>query len=127
MPGRRSKSQKKTQGKTQHEKAGVRFPVGRIGRMLRHGNYTERVGASAPVMLAGVLEYLAQEVLELAGNCCIEDKRARITPRHLQLAIRHDDELNKLMMNTTISNGGVLHNVHKFLSKDPDARQADAV
>ena len=78
-------------------------------------------------MLAGVLEYLTQEILELAGNCCEEDKRVRITPRHIQLAIRHDDELNKLMMNTTISNGGVLYNVHKFLSKDPDARKAEAV
>ena len=129
MAGRKSKSQtqKRNPSTTQHEKAGVKFPVGRIGRMLREGNYTSRVGSSAPVMLAGVMEYLAQEILELAGNACEEDKRQRITPKHIQTAIRHDDELNKLLMNTTISNGGVLVNLHKFLSKDPDAKQAEAV
>ncbi|GAA5831828.1 hypothetical protein JCM3770_004203, partial [Rhodotorula araucariae] len=49
-------------------KAGLQFPVGRIHRLLRRGNYAQRVGAGAPVYLAAVLEYLAAEILELAGN-----------------------------------------------------------
>ncbi len=49
-------------------KAGLQFPVGRIHRMLRKGNYAQRIGAGAPVYLAAVLEYLAAEILELAGN-----------------------------------------------------------
>ncbi len=44
-------------------RAGLQFPVGRVGRLLRHAHYTERVGAGAPVYLAAVLEYLAAEVL----------------------------------------------------------------
>ena len=31
-------------------------------RLLRKGNYAERVGAGAPVYLAAVMEYLAAEV-----------------------------------------------------------------
>ena len=49
-------------------KAGLQFPVGRIARFLKAGRFAERVGAGAPVYLAAVLEYLAAEVLELAGN-----------------------------------------------------------
>ena len=96
-------------------KAGLQFPVGRIARFLKQGRYSERVGAGAPVYLAAVLEYLAAEVLELAGNAAKDNKKTRIVPRHIQLAIRNDEELNKLMANTTIANGGVLPNINVFL------------
>ena len=76
-------------------RAGLQFPVGRIHRLLRRGNYSERVGACAPVYMDAVMEYLAAEVLELAGNAARDNKKSRIIPRHLQLAIRNDEELNK--------------------------------
>jgi histone H2A len=92
-------------------KAGLQFPVGRIHRLLKKGNYAQRVGAGAPVYLAAVLEYLAAEILELAGNAARDNKKHRIVPRHLQLAIRNDEELSKLLGDVVISQGGVVPHI----------------
>lgn len=71
------------------------------------------IWSGAPVYLAAVLEYLAAEILELAGNAARDNKKTRIIPRHLQLAIRNDEELNKLLGHVTIAQGGVLPNIHQ--------------
>lgn len=108
----------KTAGKksvSRSAKAGLQFPVGRIARYLKKGKYAERIGSGAPVYLAAVLEYLTAEVLELAGNAARDNKKTRIIPRHIQLAIRNDEELSKLLGTVTIANGGVLPNIHSVL------------
>ncbi|CAG8453875.1 4767_t:CDS:2 [Acaulospora morrowiae] len=102
-------------GVSRSARAGLQFPVGRIHRHLRNGNYAFRIGSGAPVYLAAVLEYLTAEILELAGNAARDNKKSRIIPRHIQLAIRNDEELNKLLGHVTISEGGVLPNIHQDL------------
>ena len=108
-----------TRATTKSSKAGLQFPVGRIARLMKTARQAERVGAGAPVYLAAVLEYLAAEVLELAGNAAKDNKKTRIIPRHIQLAVRNDEELNKLLKNTTIASGGVLPMINQFLIKPP--------
>ena len=114
MSGRgKGKSGKTAQ--TRSSKAGLQFPVGRVARYLKQGKYATRIGAGAPVYLAAVLEYLAAEVLELAGNAARDNKKSRVIPRHIQLAIRNDEELSKLLSSVTIASGGVLPNIHSVL------------
>ncbi|CAO3592275.1 unnamed protein product [Absidia cylindrospora] len=93
-------------------KAGLLFPVARLHRYLRQGHYASRIADDASVYLASVLEYLTAEILELSGTTAHDNKKKRITPRHLQLAIRNDEELDELLRTATISEGGVLPHIH---------------
>ena len=111
--GGRGASGKKSTSKS--AKAGLQFPVGRISRFLKKGKFATRVGGGAPVYLAAILEYLTAEILELAGNAARDNKKTRIIPRHIQLAVRNDEELNKLFGGVTIAQGGVLPNIHSVL------------
>jgi len=117
----RGKTGKSTSKST---KAGLQFPVGRIGRFLKKGKYATRVGAGAPVYLAAILEYLTAEILELAGNAARDNKKTRIVPRHIQLAVRNDEELNKLFGGVTIAAGGVLPNIHTVLLPKTSSKEA---
>lgn len=111
--GKRGRSHAKS--KSRSSRAGLQFPVGRLHRLLRRRSYAERIGAGASVYLAAVLEYLTAEVLQLAGNAARDNKKTRIILRHLQLAIRNDEELNKLFGGVTIAQGGVLPNIQASL------------
>ncbi|MCO5573578.1 hypothetical protein L7F22_027350 [Adiantum nelumboides] len=64
--------------------------------------YAQRIGSGVSVYLATVLEYLVAEVLELARNAARDNKKNRIIPCHIQLAIRNDEELRKLLSGVTI-------------------------
>ena len=81
--------------------------------------------------------HLVAEVIELAGNAAKDNKKKSIRPRdlargcvtpgcltharpgpqprHIQLAVRNDEELNKLLGGVTIASGGVLPNIHAVL------------
>ena len=96
-------------------RSGLTFPVGRIHRFLKKGRYAERIGTGAAVYMASVLEYLVAEVLELAGSSARDNKKKRIKPRHIQLGIRNDSELNELLSHVTIAEGGVLQHIHLVL------------
>ncbi|GLB42014.1 putative histone 2A [Lyophyllum shimeji] len=118
--GRQGSAEGKAQSRS--AKAGLQFPVGRVHRLLKRGNYAQRVGAGAPVYLAAVLEYLAAEILELAGNAARDNKKQRIVPRHLQLAIRNDEELNRLLGDVVISQGGVVPHIAAELLPSKSAK-----
>ncbi|KAB1271220.1 Core histone macro-H2A.2 [Camelus dromedarius] len=55
------------------------------------------------------------EILELAGNAARDNKKARIAPRHILLAVANDEELNQLLKGVTIASGGVLPRIHPEL------------
>jgi histone H2A len=116
---------KSTKSTSRSAKAGLNFPVGRIARLLKKGRYAQRVGAGASVYMAAVLEYLTAEVLELSGNAAKSYKKSRIIPRMVFLAVKEDNELEKLLSNTTIHTGGVKEHIESFLVKKKGKKAAE--
>ncbi|KAJ8418283.1 hypothetical protein AAFF_G00139920 [Aldrovandia affinis] len=118
-----ARGKKKATKLSRSSRAGVIFPVGRMMRYLRAWTHKYRISMGAPVYMAAVIEYLAAEILELAGNAARDNRKSRITPRHIKLAVANDEELNQLLRGVTISNGGVLPRIHpELLSKKRGGR-----
>ena len=102
---------------TSAQKAGIQFSVSRVARFCKQGKYAERIGAGAPVYLASVLEYVVSEVVELAGNKAEENKKHRINPRHIMLAIKSDAELDSLLGKADFCQSGVPPKIYPQLSE----------
>lgn len=116
--GKGGKGAKGAKGKepvSRSKRAGLLFPVGRIHSYLKKGMYTPRVSGDAAVYLAAVLEFLCAEVLFLSARAAKDNKYRRIAPRHIQLAVRNDAELDELLDEATLASGGVLPNIHSAL------------
>ena len=107
MPGRGKTGKVKGTPKSRSKRSGIQFPVARVHRYLRKGDFAKRISSGAAVYMAAVLEYLSAEMLELAGDAARDGQKKRIIPRHIQLAIRNDEELNRLLVSVTIAQGGV--------------------
>ena len=112
MSGRAGVQRKKRLSRS--AKAGIVFPITRVQRYLKQ-TLKRRIQYGAPIYLSAVLEYLCAEILELAGNAARDNKKRIVTPRHILLAIANDTELHQLTKGVTISQGGVLPNIHEVL------------
>lgn len=117
MSGREAAQSKRSKSRlTKTQRANIIFPVSRVLRFMRAGPFFRyRIAAGAPVYMAAVMEYLCAEVLELAGNASRDHKKKRIVPRHILLAVGHDEELHKLLKGVTIPSGGVIPNINPIL------------
>ncbi|XP_069617542.1 late histone H2A.L3-like isoform X1 [Ranitomeya imitator] len=135
MYGRGKKLQKPAAGKVSRSaKVGLQFPVGRVHRLLRIGNYAEKIDGDASVYLTAILEYLCVEVLKLSVNAAKEDEKTKILVPHIQLVVRNDEELSKLFGGVPTAEEGVLPNIHAVLvpektkkgsySQEPEAAES---
>jgi histone H2A len=93
-------------------RAGLIFAPARCQRAIKMGRYSERYGKSAGVFMAGVLEYLTAEVLDLAHVEMQAMKNGSIQPKHINLAFRRDQELGMLMQHATFTTSTVPSNIH---------------
>nr|XP_004665775.1 histone H2A-Bbd type 1-like [Jaculus jaculus] len=99
---RRSQSCKpKKQSTSRSTRAELQFPISRVERFLRDGNYSQRLSSSTPVFLTGVLEYLTSNILDLAGKEAHNKGKKRITPEHIQKVVQDNQQLQQLFEDDT--------------------------
>ncbi|MBE36391.1 MAG: hypothetical protein CMI16_12685 [Opitutaceae bacterium] len=108
------------------QKAGLVFPVSRIGKSLKKDGRTKRVAAGASVCLGATLEYLCAEMVEIAAQRCQKDKRKRITPADIVATLRADSELHKLTGGLTLSAGETMRKISQQLKPAATAAAAAA-
>jgi histone H2A len=110
----------KKSSKSSNKKAGLTFPVGRVNRYIKKGRFSHRVGSNAPIFMAAILEYVVAEVLEVAGNNARAEKKTRLRPRHVMLAIEEDQDLKHVFKDITIAGAGVAPGIQEFLQPKKD-------
>lgn len=125
-PGEKSADKKKSTSKA--SKAGLLFPVPKINKRMGKSGWTERVGGTAPIWVAAVVEYIAGEIVQAAGETCTTGgKHKRITPRDVILAVRNDPDLNRLFAGHKALVGDKLKGVTDEVQLEADKRYIDAV
>lgn len=109
---------------TMQKKLKLTLPIHKFSKALKAQSHTKRVGGGTAVIMTSVIEYVTSEILELAGNTAKEGNKNRIIPKHIQQAVRNDEELNKYFANVTIAGGGVVPSVHATALPKKDKAKA---
>ena len=116
-PARRSKpvAPARAKGVATATRAGLLFSVPRVTKLMRRDRLALTVGTRPAVVMSAVMEYVASEILELAGNVCQEAHKKQLRPRHIMLAIANDEELSKVVSGAIFHESGVAPNVEPVL------------
>ena len=124
--GRRSNQKNRAAGVSASTRADTIFPVARCNRYFKTGRYSERFSSSAGAFMAGVLEYITAEILEASGEIAVQEKFKTIKPRHINLGIRSDSEMQKLFTNVLVHEGGRIPHIEHFLLPEKQKKQIEA-
>ena len=102
--------------------APIFFPVACVQEQL--SSFAPRLSDDAPEYMAAVLQVVAAQVLERAGDAALERHSGRIAPREIREAVRRDGELAQLVGDEALAEGGLLGS--QPLGVDSDTLRAAA-
>lgn len=124
--------------KSVHNKAsrsGLSIPPHISEKHLREQNSTKEKAASrlnvsekAQIYLAAIIEYIASQYLEVAGNTTRDGKRKNVTTRDIYVASAEDEDLTNLMHRVNFSwiGAGVIPYIHEAFIPTKDKRRKNA-
>ncbi|NXT27194.1 H2A1A protein, partial [Syrrhaptes paradoxus] len=96
-PSEGSKAKANKSRCSRSSRAGLLFPVSRLDKQLRRGGFAERFGASAPVYLAAVLQWVTHKTMDVAGEISKKSNQQCISPLHLHRAMQKSSVLKQLL------------------------------
>lgn len=91
---------------TREQRAGLIFRLSRCKHSLKILHNYKRIGETAPIFLAAVLEHIVSKILESSFTFVQQSSRSRISSKHLVQAIHSDDNL-RILFNDVILSGGL--------------------
>ena len=100
---------------TTSARAGLLLPTPKIVKMMRRDRLAPSVGVKPGIVMTAVCEYLCGEILDLAATIAQENRKKRIVPRHIMLAVSQDEELSKYLHSAIFTEAGVVPNIPKAL------------
>jgi histone H2A len=105
-------------------KAGILLPVCKLNKNLKVSRRSNRVSASAPVVLGAALEYVLGEMLEAGVSRAVKSKRKRVTAEDLMSGIRSDVDLHRVMGGAAFFAGPHLKGVHACVTLQPGQEES---
>ena len=66
--------------------------------------------------MAAVMEYVCAEILEISGEICKKSGKQRLMPRHIELALRDDEDLARHFQNKIVAGGGTAPYINPCIS-----------
>lgn len=108
-------------------KAGLCIPIHAVRKRIRASRYSSRISKNIEAFLAGVVEYVIGQVMEVANEAADDTKRIQITSRCVQLGLDKDQALRSLFSKSQFAQGGVVPEVHPALLRPKKAVQAAKV
>jgi histone H2A len=79
------------------QRAGLLWPISRVNRHIKSNVDMPRVAAGAPVYLAGAMESIIEDILNVATEKCKSENRRRITLNDVVDSIRSDNDLHQTL------------------------------
>ena len=116
ITGKKSRSKTAPSGRSSSSsKAGLIFPVGRTFNRMKKTKMMPRISRKAAIALAASLQYLLEEVLEVAVGVTAQRKQKQIKPSAINVSIKEDAEMSKFVGRLIIRQGGVIPHIHASL------------
>jgi len=101
----------------EHNKSGPHHPLTFSADRMREflTSFGRKMEDTVFPFMTAVAQCMCTEVLQLSGNCVRDSQDTHIQPRHINIAIRYDTQLDKYMQMVVIANGGTFPNIHSAL------------